>query len=1090
MNKDTNQVTLEIDGKEVKAKEGMTVLEVAKGAGIDIPTLCYHEALSPYGACRLCTVEITSRGRSRLLTACTYPVEEGLVVQTDTVRVHRARRMIVELLLARCPDVKIIQDLADEYGIEKPRFKIEDDNCILCGLCVRICEERMGVSAINFVGRGIDREVDTPFHMHSDVCVTCGACAFVCPTGAIKLEDITKNKPLPIPCEFDEGLKPRSPIHVPYPQAVPNLPVIDRKNCIHYLTGECEICQEFCQAGAIKYDQEDEVIDIDVGAIILAPGFDEFEADLKGEYGYGKFPNVITSIEFERILSASGPFQGKIQRPSDGREPHRIGFVQCVGSRDTSCGNEYCSSVCCTYAVKEAIIAKEHATETEPTIFFMDMRTYGKGFEEFYNRAKDEYGVRFIRSRVSSVEEMKESQNLRIKYETEEGEFLEEEFDLVVLSVGLTPSEGAKELAERLGIELNEYGFCRTDPSSPLATSRPGISVCGTFQGPKDIPETVMQASGAVACASGLLSSVRGTMIEKKEYPEEIEVSRQEPKIGAFICHCGINIGGYLRVPEVVEYVKTLPYVVYAEDNLYTCSQDTQERIKEKIKEHNLNRVFVASCSPRTHEPLFQETIREAGLNPYLFEMANIRDQCSWVHMHEPEAATEKAKKLVGMGIAKCSLLEPLKKLHLDVNHKGLVIGGGLAGMTAALALAESGFEVYLIEKEDELGGNLRDIHYTLEGDGVQDYLNSLIYRVNSNELIHAYTNVEIKDIEGYVGNFKTIVKTMDSGQGLEPKTDLELEHGVIIVATGAEEYETDQYLYGEDERVVTQRELESRISAFESNFSSLDTVVMIQCVGSRDEERPYCSRYCCGEAIKNARKLKKRNSNLNIFILYRDMRTYGFKESHYKQAREEGVVFIRYEADDKPQVTNSDDGLKVTVKDPLLNEQLRIDADLLVLSTATVAPEGNKELAQMLKVPLSDDGFFLEAHVKLRPVDFATDGIFVCGLAHSPKFIEETIAQASAAASRACTILAKDKIETEGIVASINKDTCKGCQGCVGVCPYNAITFLEDERVCEVNEALCKGCGACAATCPSGSAKLRGFVDYQLYAQIERAFA
>ena len=897
-----------------------------------------------------------------------------------------------------------------------------------------------------------------------DKCTGCGICAQKCPVEAID--------------EYNEGLSPRHSIYIRYPQAVPLVFTIDREKCIG-----CGICSEVCKANAIRYDEEDTETTIQVGSIILAPGIETFDPSVRSEYGYGRYPNVVTSIEFERILSASGPFMGCVQRPSDGEIPKKVAFIQCVGSRDATCGNAYCSSVCCMYATKEAVIAREHMSAIEPTIFYMDMRAYGKDFDKYIERAKNEYGVRYVRCRVSNTDEEPDTHDLYITY-CEDDEVKRERFDMVVLSVGFTPSDSVRELADKLGVELNEYGFCETHTFNPLETSRPGIFVCGMFSSPKDIPETVTQASAAASCVGELLSSVRGTLVKRKEYPEELYVWHQPPRIGVFVCHCGINIGGVVDVPSVVRYAETLPNVVYACDNLYTCSSDTQEKIKQVIEEHGLNRIVVASCTPRTHEPLFQETIREAGLNRYLFEMANIRDQCSWVHMREPVAATEKAKDLVRMAVAKARRLVPLERPMLPVTRRGLVLGGGLSGMTAALTLAEQGFEVYLVEKDKELGGFLRKIHYTLDNDDPQMYLKDLVEKVEGNELIRVFLDAEVEDTSGYVGNFKSTVVS-NSGDGAKK----ELEHGAIIVATGGEEYHPNEYLYGEDDRVVTQLELEEQLATGDNN-NGFGNVVMIQCVGSRDEERPYCSRVCCGEAIKNALKIKELDPEANVFILYRDVRTYGLMEEHYGRAREAGVFFIRYEEEDKPKVSKyrSDGGeekLEVSVFEPVIGEQLLIDADIIVLSAAVVPPADNEHLSKMLKVPLNEDGFFLEAHVKLRPVDFATDGVFVCGMAHSPKNMEESISQAKAAVSRACTLLSKDEIEAEGITATVNKDRCSGCGLCVLVCPYNAVEIDEEEGVAKVNSAICKGCGACAAICRSSAIDVMGYTDRQVYAVI-----
>jgi len=896
-------------------------------------------------------------------------------------------------------------------------------------------------------------------YVNEEKCTGCGACAQKCPVEAID--------------EFNQGLGERGGIFVKYPQAVPLTFMIDREKCIG-----CGTCQEVCKAGAVEYDQKEEEATLSVGSIILAPGFEEFDPSLKSEYGYGRYPNVVSSIEFERILSASGPYGGMVMRPSDGEVPRKIAFIQCVGSRDAPLGNNYCSSACCMYAIKEAVIAKEHSPDLQCTIFFMDLRAYGKEFDAYYSRAEEEYGVRFVRSRVSRVEEVPGSGNLIVRHVVEE-EPRDEEFDLVVLSVGMKPPQRAEELAKALGIKLNKYSFCSTETFSPLETSRLGIYVCGAFASPKDIPESVAQASGAAAKAACIIASERGKLTVVKELPSEIDVSSEKPRIGAFICHCGINIGGVVNVPEVVEYVKTLPNVVYAEHNLYTCSQDTQKRIREKIKEHNLNRVIVASCTPRTHEPLFRETIREAGLNIYLFEMANIRDQCSWVHMHEHEEATEKAKDLVRAAVAKARLLRPLPKPVINVTPAGLVIGGGLSGMITALELAKQGFEVHLVEKEKELGGHLRSIYYLLESEDPQEQLRSIIREVSENERIHVYLNAEVSNVEGYVGNFKTTLNCDGEKK--------EIEHGVVIVATGAVEYKPTEYLYGVDERVLTQHELEERLA---KGLFNAKTMAMIQCVGSRNEVRPNCSRICCSQAVKNALKIKELSPETDVYVLYKDIRTYGFKEDYYREAAGKGVLFIRYDDENKPEVTQENGKLKVLVWEPVVKTWISIEPDLLALSVATVPNPDNERIAKMLKVPLSKDGFFLEAHMKLRPVDFATDGVFLCGLAHWPKTIEESISQACAATARALTILSKKALEVEGAVANVDEDFCSGCRICESLCEYGAIEMreVEEKLRAHVLEALCKGCGVCGSSCPTGAISMLHFMDDQILAQVRAA--
>ena len=893
-----------------------------------------------------------------------------------------------------------------------------------------------------------------------DKCTGCGDCVQKCPVSAID--------------EYNEGFSERRSIYIRYPQAIPLTFAIDRDRCIG-----CGICSEVCKPGAIIFDEEDTEQEINVGSVILSPGFESFDANILGEYGYGRFPNVVSSIEFERILSATGPYGGTVLRPSDGKLPRKVAFIQCVGSRDERVENPYCSSVCCMYAIKEAVIAEEHNPGLEPTIFFMDIRAFGKEFDDYYARSEEEHGVRFVRCRVSHVDEEPDTHDLYVTYD-EDDIVHRENFDMVVLSVGMKPPADAMKLAEILGIELNRHGFCETGTFGPLETSRPGIYVCGAFASPKDIPDSVAQASGAAAKAARGIASERDTLVTSVEYPPEKPVEGLEPRVGVFVCHCGINIGGVVDVPAVMEYADGLPNVTYSECNLYTCSQDTQEGIKEKILEHDLNRVVVASCTPRTHEPLFRETLQSAGLNPYLFEMANIRDQCSWVHMREPEAATEKAKDLVRMAVAKARLLQPLRKPSVDVTPVALVVGGGLSGMTAALEIADQGYQVHLVEKENNLGGNLRKIRYVLGGEDPQEELRKMIARVENHEKIRVHLGTTVKDGHGYIGNFETTLAN--------PASEEVVSHGVVVIATGGVEYKPIEYYYGVDDMVMTQLEFEERLA--DDGFTP-DSVVMIQCVGSRCDERSYCSRICCGDAVKNALKIMEVNPDAAVFVLYKDMRTYGFKEDYYREAARKGVIFIRYDDEDKPIVTNNG-SLQVSVTDPVLRERVIIEPETLVLSAGVLPRPDNLHLAGVFKVPLSKDGFFLEAHMKLRPLDFATDGVFLCGMAHWPKAIDESISQACGAAARALTILSRETLEIEGAVAKVDEDLCSGCRMCEGVCEFNAVEMVEEDGVVRshIVEELCKGCGVCASTCPSGAITIGHFTDAEIMAQVRAALA
>ena len=899
-----------------------------------------------------------------------------------------------------------------------------------------------------------------PRYVDAGKCTGCGDCTEKCPTK--------------IPDEYNLGMTTRKCIHIPFPQAVPHVPVIDPDHCLYLTRERCGICQKTCKVGAIDFDQQEDVLDIDVGSIILAPGFSPFDASTMGEYGYKRFPNVITSLEFERLLSPSGPTDGAVVRPSDGAVPKKVAFIQCVGSRQERGGNTYCSAVCCMYATKHALLGKRLNPEADHAVFFVDVRTFGKEAERYYNLARAS-GVRYIRHRVSDLEETPE-ESLRIAYEEEGKPLQNEEFDLVVLSVGMQPPKGVDQLSEKLGIELNEHSFCATSLLSPNRTSRDGIYVCGAFVEPKDIADTVSSASGAAALAAHPILSERGSLVKPREQAGDIG-GDGETRIGVFLCHCGTAISGVVDIPNLLEYGEDLPNVVYRQDCTYACSEGEQAGIASAIADHDLTRVVVGACELRS--PVFEDTLVEAGLNRYLLKVANIKDQCALVHQRGDEAQ-RKAEALLRMAVAKAELLSPLRRAPQEVTPAALVIGGGISGMTAALELAEQGYPVSLVERERELGGNLRQVYYLSSGDDPQAFLSDMIDRVMKSDQIRVYRDAEILDVSGHIGRFQARI----AHRGREER----LESGVIIVATGGRKYEPKrEYLYGMDERVISQLDLEEMI--FYDQVNAKD-IAMIQCVGSRDEDREYCSRICCMEAIKNALLLKARNPQANIYILYRDIRTYGFREEYYREALRLGVHFIRYEPENKPELTRENGQLRLSFHDLILDRTLVMHPDLVVLNVAVV-PNENRELADTLGVPLTRDGFFQEAHVKLQPMDFVNKGIFLCGIAHSPKFIKDCIAQAEGAAGRALTVLSKTYIEAEEAIARVEEEWCRGCGACKDVCQFNAIDIVEGERgipVARIIPIVCQGCGACSVVCPSSAITPLHYTDGQITAMVEAA--
>ena len=926
-----------------------------------------------------------------------------------------------------------------------------------------------------------------PRYVDETKCKGCGDCANKCPK-------------ILAPNPFEMNIGKIKSVYIPFPQAVPPIYLIDSEMCLYLKKGVCQVCKKVCTADAIDFEQKPEEFEINIGAVVVATGYEMPAEELSSRWGY-RFENVVSALEYERILCASGPFEGHIKRLSDGKEPEVIAFVQCAGSRDLHENVPFCSSVCCTYTAKQAIITQEHSDNSDCYVFRHDIRAYGKNFYEFIQRAQEEYGVKYFQSKISTIEEDLETNDLILRYEDlKTGEFKDFRANLVVLASPLVPSKGVKELGKALDIGLDKYDFFQeASYFDKLKSTREGVYLCGFCQGPMDIPETVADASGVAAQIADLLSSVKYTLMKEKVFdvPEKVIKITDEPRIGVMVCHCGINIGNYVDVPRVVEYVKGLPNVVVCESNLYSCSSDSQIRIKELIAEHNLNRFIVASCTPRTHESLFQETCQEAGLNKYLFELVNIRDQCSWVHMTEKEAATEKSKDLIRMHIAKSRLLKPQKEEKVDITHTSLVIGGGISGMTAALNTANQGFKTIIVEKDSELGGNLRflNVLYPVHKNALE-LLNETKEKIEKHNHIQVFLNAKFEDIKGYVGNYDVVIKDSNNESH-------NVKIGTIIVATGGQELKpTGLFGYQEkNENIMTQLELEQKLQNKDNSWlDQINRVTIILCVNARQNEGiTYCSNICCATSLKNVRILKELKPELEVVVIYRDLQMAKKEFEEYYRERRKDAIFLRYDLDKLPEVTKSEgspEKYQLKVYDTNLKDTVEFETDLLILSTPMIPSDNLKELAMMLKVPLDKNGFFLEAHVKLRPLDFATDGIFLCGCAQWPKNLQDSISQANGAAGRASRFLSSDKITTSGLVAEVLEEKCIGCGKCEDICPYKAISLIEITKEFEdisiivpkssINAAVCKGCGTCAATCPVGAIMVKHYDFDQINTMID----
>lgn len=922
-----------------------------------------------------------------------------------------------------------------------------------------------------------------PRYVDAARCINCGYCSQVCP--------------VELPDSYQQGITKRKAAYKVSARAVPDAYVIDRG----LYCDNCGKCVEVCPTHAIDLDAQARLLTVEVGAIILALGFQMYDPGQLGELGFGQYPNVLSAMQYERLASRSGPTEGIVLRPSDQQKPRSIAWLQCIGSRDQA--NTYCSSICCMYGTKEAILAKQRLGEdVECRVFMMDERAFNKEYSTYFAKAREQHNIHYNRCRVSSIREDPHNHNLILSFQDEVGNPLHESFEMVVLAIGVRPPESASELARMLGIQLNEYGFCNTEKFSPLQTTRPGVFVCGTFSSPKEIIETIIDASGAAAEVMRLLNERLNTYPITREYPFQTQgslpvehnVVGEEPRIGVFVCTCAGTLTngnarqpGILDVHEIVRQATASPGVAHTRILETACFQEDLKTIQRDIQEQGLNRVVIAGCSNRTHDSLFQRTVRQAGLNPYLVELVNLREQCSRVHYWQHDLANRKAQELVRVAIGRAGVAQPVYKEKFSCYPAALVIGGGVSGMTAALAIADSGYDVHLVERTDMLGGNLLKLHYVAEGYNPQILLRDLVNRVRAHKRITVHTRSEVVRHTGHVGRFRTELLT----QGMDGANfRSQFEHGVTILATGGREGHEHPWL--SQPQVITQRELEEKIIHQPEQVIGLNNVVMIQCV-KPEGVLDYCSRVCCTNTMKNAIRMKLFNPKCTVTVLYRNIVTYGFREEYYTEARRRGVIFIRYTDEHPPQLTPRADGkgVDVLIKDLNLNRDIKLPAELVTLSMSILPSEGNEQIASMLRVPLSSEGFFAEAQLKLRPMDFMREGIFLAGMAHYPKFLEESISQALAAASRSLTLLSsQEALYLGGVVAKVDTEKCVGCLTCTRTCPFEIPRVVEEKGrsgvgglggAAFIDPAQCQGCGTCTGECPANAIQLVNYTDEQI---------
>ena len=1056
----------------------------------------------------------------------------------------------IEILLST--EIASVEGEAGQFQVtfrQHPNW-VDADRCIGCGECVNACPVEVpdkfnaGLTKRKAVYLPVPHAIPNPYVIDFAACTRCGACAEICPTEAIQLPEqeregfriLVVDDELIVRDSLKEWLAEEGfsvDMAASGPQALDQLtkqtyqlmlldikmPEMDGVEVLQkakeslpdlnvimmtaYATVETAV--EAMKIGALDYlvkpfDPETMVPmvlriyqdlaaaegrQIEVGAIVLCGGTDFFNpASGKNTFGYGVYPNVVTSLEFERLLSGTGPHAGRLVHAPDGRPVHRIAWIQCVGSRDLQMEADFCSNICCMAAIKEALLAKEKTHgDLEATIFYMDMRTFGKGFHRYRQQAEADHNIRFERGRIHSVVQDVNSADLIIHNVDLSGEFKETHVDMVVLTVGQRPVSGTPELTDMLGLELNSWGFGQTEPFSLTLSPKPGILLSGSFAGLKDISDSVTQASAAALNASRVIHAGGGSLaLETPTAAPAIEVIREVPRILVAVCACGDHLSQIMEPLEIVQRLKTDPLVDRVEFVEQICTAKGWERLVQLVETSKPNRVLIGACLPYVYRRKIQELGRQAGLNPALVEVVDLNSEWGMgnAELNHKQLIFQKVISTLEMGIARLKWVDPGAVATIPTIQKALVIGGGIAGMTAALAIADHGFAVDLVEQNERLGGNLTWLQRTLEGYPVDSLLEKTQDAVKKHPKVSIHMRTRVLTSIGEVGRFHTTIESHEESMQV-------LEHGVAILATGGMEAATAAYEYGTNSSIITQKELEQKLADGSIDPGKLNSVVMVQCVDSREEPRNYCSRVCCTTALKHALYLKEKNPEVSIYILYRDMMAYGFSETYYTRARRANVIFIQYRLDEKPRVQPGKEGLVVTILEPMLGKQLQIKVDLVVLATGLV-PNLPQDLAQAFGATVDQDGFFQEADSKWRPVDSLKEGVFACGLTHSPRNIPETIASAEAAAQRALRILARERLPAGSVVAKVRHSLCSLCERCIAVCPYEARSIDIDHEKVVVNPVMCQGCGACAVACPNGASVLKGFQGQQMFEMIDAA--